>query len=218
MSFGRELVLVVLVGLGLALSSARTGCAPAGPVETEDALTTDDGSPVLVGRVSRVPDGDSIEVDLDSGPIRVRLHGIDTPEMSQTWGREARVELLKRIVRREVALQPVTHDQYDRMVAVVYLGEESINRWLVQQGHAWAYRQYLEDATFCDIESDARAARRGLWSQPDRDWIAPWEWRRSQRGSDSPYRDYRQETAADCRAAMRPPTRRRRDVDPEAPR
>ena len=53
------------------------------------AAPASESSPVLVGRVTRVVDGDTIEVKLDSGPIRVRLHAIDAPEEAQPYGKEA---------------------------------------------------------------------------------------------------------------------------------
>ena len=34
-------------------------------------------------------------------------------------------------------------DRYHRMVAVLYLGDRDINREVVQEGYAWAYREYL---------------------------------------------------------------------------
>jgi len=48
-------------------------------------------SPVLVGTVIKVVDGDTIDVQLSSGPIRVRLHGINTQERGQPWGKESTV-------------------------------------------------------------------------------------------------------------------------------
>jgi endonuclease YncB( thermonuclease family) len=45
--------------------------------------------PVLVGTVTKIVDGDTIDVQLSSGPIRVRLHGVDTPERGQPWGKES---------------------------------------------------------------------------------------------------------------------------------
>jgi micrococcal nuclease len=192
----RVLALALALLLAMVLGRAPQSCAG-------ETRTMESDGPVLIGRVTRVGDGDTIEVSLSSGPIRVRLHGIDTPESNQPWGREARVELLKRVDRREVALAPVEQDQYDRMVAVVYLGDENVNRWLVEQGHAWAYRAYLDDPEFCELEARARGSRRGLWSLPHGDWVAPWEWRRVQRGRGGPYTDFRDETAAKCISAMR---------------
>jgi len=78
-------------------------------------------SPVLVGRVTEVTDGDTIEVALASGPIIVRLHSIDTPERSQPWARQATAALERRLKKgTQVTLQPITQDKYDRLVAVVY--------------------------------------------------------------------------------------------------
>ena len=133
-------------------------------------------SPVLVGRVTEVTDGDTIHVALASGPIIVRLHSIDTPERSQPWGRQATAALARRLKKgTQVTLQPITQDKYDRLVAVVYLDDENLNAWMVQQGHAWAYRQYLDDAQYCAWEQQARASGLGVWSLPST--------KRSRRGS-----------------------------------
>ena len=52
----------------------------------------------------------------------------------------------------------------------------SLNQELVRQGMAWHYRRYApHDSTLSRRESEARAARRGLWSQPNP--VPPWEWR-----------------------------------------
>jgi micrococcal nuclease len=53
------------------------------PVLAQDSL------PVLVGTVTKIVDGDTIDVQLSSGPIRVPLHGIDTPERGQPGAKEA---------------------------------------------------------------------------------------------------------------------------------
>lgn len=127
------------------------------------AATRDgDSAAVLVGRVTEVTDGDTIHVALASGPIIVRLHSIDTPERTQPWGRQATAALARRLRQgTEVTLQPITQDEYDRLVAVVYLNDENLNAWMVQQGHAWAYRRYLDDARYCAWEQQARASGRG---------------------------------------------------------
>ncbi len=158
--------------------------------------------PILVGAVVHVYDGDTIKVQLDSGPIIVRLHSIDTPEHDQPWGPEATAALANRVRGRQVSLDVVTQDSYERLVADVFVGEESINAWMVQQGNAWAYRHYLDDSSFCTWEADARAAGRGLWGQPADTWRAPWQWRAAGRGESVTYADYSHETVAHCIAAM----------------
>ena len=161
-----------------------------------------DQQPVLVGVVTKVTDGDTIHVQLSSGPITVRFDSIDAPERDQPWGAEASAALSGRLSGNEVALDVVTQDRYERLVAVVYLGDENINAWMVQQGHAWAYRQYLKDKDYCVWEGIARATRRRLWSLPSVDTHAPWEWRAVKRGTADRYTDYSNETVANCIASM----------------
>ena len=123
---------------------------PAAWSSTYAAAHDGDAAAVLVGRVTEVTDGDTIHVALASGPVIVRLHLIDTPERSQPWGRQATKALARRLRHgAQVTLQPITQDEYDRLVAVVYLDDENLNAWMVQQGHAWAYRRYLDDAQYC---------------------------------------------------------------------
>ena len=117
-------------------------------------------------------------------------------------GPEAKDALASRVSGREVSLEVITHDSYDRLVAEVLLGDESINAWMVRQGDAWAYRHYLEDRSYCTWEGEARASRRGLWSQPPDTWRAPWQWRAAERGEPVAYTDYSHETVAHCIAAI----------------
>jgi endonuclease YncB( thermonuclease family) len=195
----RSLLAVVLV-----VSVASAAGPPTEPVPAR---------PVLIGTVTHVFDGDSMVVQLDSGPVTVRLDSIDTPEHDQPWGRQAAAALAGRIDGQRVALEVVTQDRYDRLVAVVFYGEENVNAWLVERGDAWAYRRYLSDDEYCVWEDEARAARRGLWSLPATDWRAPWEWRARERGQASTFTDYSRETEADCKASAR----RLRMPKPNAP-
>jgi len=156
--------------------------------------------PFLIGTVTHVTDGDTLEVALASGAITVRLGNIDAPESGQPWGRNATEALAQLVLDQEVALDVLTQDRYERLVAVVFVGESSINRWMVEQGHAWAYRQYLDDPAICVLEHEARIAAHGLWSG---DPVAPWEWRRNP----AAFTDYRDETVAGCLSAKGRSTR-----------
>lgn len=154
---------------------------------------------LLSGKVTRVIDGDTIDVLLDSGRIRVRLHGIDAPEGDQPGGREASQWLRQRLMNHVVQLEPVSQDRYDRIVAIVHAEDGVVNEQLLRAGHAWAYRHYLRraDRHYCDLEAGARAARFGLWSEARPH--APWQHR--QTAGRGPFQDFSAETAADCRAA-----------------
>ena len=189
--------------VALTISAAIAGNTPTKPSRTPATRTaTGPQQSMLVGTVIHVYDGDTIKVQLDSGPIIVRLHSIDTPEHDQTWGHEATAALARRVQGRQVWLAVITQDSYERLVADVFVGDESINEWMVQQGNAWAYRHYLEDRRFCAWEAEARVAGRGLWGRPQGTWHAPWQWRAAGRGESVAYAEYGHETAAQCLAAM----------------
>lgn len=197
--------LVGCVAAPVAPGPTQPTSIPAPPSTVSSPLSqpqTDDATPVLVGTVVSVTDGDTIRVQLSSGPIRVRFQSIDAPEHDQPWGQEARAALASRLDGRRVALEVETQDRYERLVATVYLGDENINAWMVQEGHAWAYREYLKDPQFCQSEADARTRHLGLWSLGWADTYAPWEWRAHKKDPSRQLSDYRRETAADCVAAM----------------
>lgn len=164
------------------------------------AARAPDATAVLAGKVTRVIDGDTIDVLLTSGRIRVRLHGIDAPESNQPGGSAASAWLTQQLRDQQVLLEPVSQDQYERMVAVVHLRDRNINRELVQQGHAWAYRHYMRrgDRELCSLEERARRERAGLWAATTAH--APWEYRAT--AGKGPFTDYGKSTVGECRKAI----------------
>lgn len=159
------------------------------------------GDPVLAGTVTGVIDGDTIKVQLPEGPVTVRLAHIDAPESYQPGGGAATRALHARLLTREVTLQVVERDGDQSALAVVHLGDENVNAWMVKQGHAWAYRGFTQDARYCAWEDAARALRRGLWS--DADWTAPWDWRTARRDAMHFATDYRNASTASCMRELR---------------
>jgi len=132
--------------------------------------------------VTRVNDGDSIEVQVAAGPGRVRFAAIDTPEYDQPYGDKSSAALKAMLpVGSKIELDIITQDAFRRMVAMVWLlkdGERiNLNETMLQQGHAWAYRRYMREARYCDMEAEARDRKLGLWAQPVSDWVYPPEWR-----------------------------------------
>jgi endonuclease YncB( thermonuclease family) len=127
------------------------------------AIASLEGStPALEGRVVRVPDGDSLEVVMEGERRRIRIFGIDAPELGQPWSRRAR-------------------EAYDRTVAEIYAGDVCVACELVRAGHAWVYRRYDPDPSLLALEDEARASGRGLWGLPASERTPPWEWRRENR-------------------------------------
>ncbi len=134
------------------------------------------------GKVVKVNDGDSLEVQLEPGVARVRLSAVDTPEYDQPYADKASAALKGLLpAGTPVELEVVTQDQFRRLVAVVWVVTDgrrvNVNEWLLAQGHAWAYRRYMRDARFCEIEAAARDQKLGLWAQPVANWVYPPEWR-----------------------------------------
>jgi len=132
---------------------------------------------------ARVTDGDTIRF----GKTRVRLFGIDAPEIKQTcnfedktWncGIEARIALVKMIGEQKVSCEKKDKDRYGRIVAVCMVGGVNLNALMVHEGWALAYRKYSRD--YVDEELIAKDGKRGLWKGT---FKRPWEWRRSKRNS-----------------------------------
>ena len=137
--------------------------------------------PQFTARVIGVSDGDSIQVrTVRSGRVEtltVRLDGIDAPEMNQPYGISSKWWLSGRLLDQRVTIRRTDTDSYGRMVARVIRSGRDISAESVRAGMAWWYRDYAKaDKALQKAESEARRARRGLWSQPRP--IAPWEWRR----------------------------------------
>ncbi|WP_297772463.1 thermonuclease family protein [uncultured Roseovarius sp.] len=114
----------------------------------------------------RVVDGDTLDV----GAVRVRLHGIDAPELGQictnpdgaTWdcGSWVADQLRARIATREARCNAVDTDRYGRTVATCSVAGQDIGRMLVSGGLALAYRKY--SMAYDLDEKSAVVAGRGL--------------------------------------------------------
>ena len=128
------------------------------------------------GRVVGVHDGDSITV-LASGneQIKVRLEGIDAPELKQPFSQSAKEALSSLVFGKEVSFERVKKDRYGRTIAIIFVGQTNVNLELVKQGFAWRYDAYSKDAVLLDAQNSAKVARRGLWADPSP--VPPWEWR-----------------------------------------
>lgn len=118
-------------------------------------------------RVVRVHDGDTLWVQpLDGGRWRkLRVDGIDAPEICQSGGEAARDVLSHRVLQQVVQVQVHRRDDYGRAVVTLSHGDENLATWLVGQGHAWAYRWRPSEGPYAPLEAQARQRRLGLFSE-----------------------------------------------------
>jgi endonuclease YncB( thermonuclease family) len=135
----------------------------------------------FTGKVVGISDGDTLSVLREGKAVKVRLHGVDTPEKAQAFGTQARKFTSDLAFQQTVTVEVHTTDRYSRLVGEVLLPDgRSLNQELVRAGMAWWYRQYApKETALAQLEADARAAKRGLWA--DAQPVPPWEWRKQPR-------------------------------------
>jgi micrococcal nuclease len=131
----------------------------------------------IEGMVRAVYDGDTaLLATREESRLKVRLYGIDAPETrkpdkpGQPYGDIAKRTLMYKIMGR-------------RAVAVIRYGGRDINREMVSEGMAWAYRQYLQapyESEYIGSEDRARSRRAGLWRESNPQ--PPWEFRKELMG------------------------------------
>jgi endonuclease YncB( thermonuclease family) len=134
-------------------------------------------SPSLTGQ-ALVVDGDSIEL----GDVRVRIFGIDAPELSQPCkdakgetyrcGSLAASVLEEEIGGRAVTCFPNDTDHYGRVVATCQVAGRDLGDVMVRRGLAVAYERY--SSRYIEAEAEARRARRGIWAG---NFDLPEDWR-----------------------------------------
>ncbi|MDD2899598.1 MAG: thermonuclease family protein [Desulfuromonadaceae bacterium] len=142
------------------------------------------------GMVKAVYDGDTILLTTrEESRLKVRLYGVDAPETKkpdspgQAYGDMSKRTLMYKIMGRQVTAEIVDIDQYKRAVAVIRYGGRDINREMVADGMAWAYRQYLQspyESEYISRENQARSHRIGLWRESNPQ--PPWEFRKRHPG------------------------------------
>ena len=129
--------------------------------------------------ITKITDGDSLR----SGDIRIRLHGIDAPEMRQmcdhngayACGRAAQAYLASFLTDgATVRCEHLDTDRYKRLVMRCYYRGIDISAAMVRAGWALAYRRYAKD--YIADEQEAKAAKRGLWAGT---FQTPEAWRRA---------------------------------------
>lgn len=117
--------------------------------------------------------------DILARKYRIRLRGIDAPESSMPYGKEAKEALLRIVEGKSLRVLVYGEDQYGRCVADIYCNNKFVQESMLKKGFAWHYSAYDKRPELASWEKAARAARVGLWASSNPQ--EPWEWRKNRR-------------------------------------
>ena len=126
----------------------------------------------------KIVDGDTIHLNGE----KIRFTGIDTPELKQTCikdgvkdlcGITAKQILIEKIGSNKVECISEGKDRYKRTLAECFVNNESLSKYLVRRGYAFAYRKYSKK--FILDEDYAKTNRIGMWKMK---FDFPWEFRK----------------------------------------
>ena len=137
---------------------------------------------VLLGTVIAVHDGDTITLRTETNKKKIRLAGIDAPELKQPYGVESRAVLREAVLDRQVQVETTKADKYGRVVGKVIVDGQDINLKQVQSGMAWVYREYLKELAkedkvlYVEAEAQSKAVAAGFWNRSNP--VEPWIWRK----------------------------------------
>ena len=143
------------------------------------ALGVTSNAATLYGKVIEVNSGDVITIFNLNRPVRVKLLGVDAPELNQAFGEVAKKHLSDLVFDKAVLVNYGGIGADSSLTGRVLLNDADIGAQMIRDGAAWfdAINGDRLDATNRDIyqqsELAARSERRGLWQEANA--VAPWE-------------------------------------------
>ena len=148
---------------------------------TPETLNPDHYEP-FSGTVSEITDGDTLKVLVQGSEIRIRLWGIDAPEMDQPHGPSAKHALEESAPKDSpLRIYPTNMDRYGRLVATTGLADDwAVNFRMVASGNAYHVDAYESRGNRCLIEAEklAKISQQGLWNENAQGSTRPWEHRK----------------------------------------
>lgn len=115
-------------------------------------------------QVLRVIDGDTFETVEHQ---KIRLSGVDAPELELCGGQEAKQALEKLILRKRLFLKVMFNDKYRRLVSRVYFGDEDISKTMLASGNVFISRVDPSDRVeYTIISNKARDEKIGIFGTP----------------------------------------------------
>ena len=119
----------------------------------------------FVADVTRVADGDTVEVLIPPArKVRIRLHGVDTPEAKEPFSNQARTFTRVLMFGRRVTVVGKDVDRYDRLVARIAVDNVDASESIIAAGLGCTFRQYVMDPALESALARARNSQRGFWA------------------------------------------------------
>lgn len=139
----------------------------------------------FTGKVVGIADGDTITVlDRDNKQHKIRLAGIDAPELGQPFGQTAKRKLSDLVFEKMVTVVGTETDRYGRLVGQVFLLGLDVPLEMLNAGLAWHFKEFegeqlaKDRKAYSQAESKAKDGKLALWAEPKP--MAPWEYRNGQ--------------------------------------
>ena len=132
----------------------------------------------FTGTCIRITDGDSIAIWVHNKVVEVELEGIDCPEISQDFGKEAKDFTSSMIFKKKVTVHIKSYDSQERVVGRVFVDDKYLSLELVNAGLAWHDRKHNSEKILSGAQKRAKKNKTGLWSKPKP--TAPWLYRKKQ--------------------------------------
>lgn len=121
------------------------------------------------GKVMVVMDGDTVLLwrDDQGKPVKLRIDGIDAPEVCQVGGAQAREVLTRLAWRESVRVDDRGVDSYGRSVGRVWVNGVDLGGEMVRSGWAWAYRFRTGKGPYAGLQRQAQKQKVGVFAAPE---------------------------------------------------
>jgi len=121
------------------------------------------------GWVSWVMDGDTVLLVREGQhePVKLRIDGIDAPEMCQPGGAQARDALIRWVMHKSVQVLDLGQDVYGRQIGRLTLNGVDLGAEMVRSGMAWAYRFRTGKGPYALLQKQAQTQKIGVFAVPE---------------------------------------------------
>lgn len=122
----------------------------------------------ISGKVTKVSDGDSFFLKSGKKSYRIRMYGVDAPELHQKYGEFSKKALEDMILNKNVNIKVINEDKYGRKVGKVFVGNKEVNLELLKNGYVFFYEYYAKnEKEYRRAYEKALEEKRGLWKYND---------------------------------------------------